>query len=85
MEMRCWFDGVNIEEVGPDYLNGFRSNPVEMMEHGNRVYAVTGTGWIGFIVGGIVSTLEDNGDPLGPSGLTGDLSDGHVRLLGGKQ
>ena len=69
MEIRTWFDGVVIEEVNRDYLNGFRSNPVDMIEPGIKVYSVSGTGWQGFVVGGLLSVREDKGEYMAPSGL----------------
>ena len=69
MEMRCWFDGVSIAEVDREFLVGFRSNPVEMIEPGNKVYAINGLGWQGYVLGGIVQTIEDERDPRDPSGL----------------
>jgi hypothetical protein len=81
MEIRCWFTGFEIEEVDDDYLTGFRSNPIDMVEpgyplqgskgfvSGNKVYALRGTGWQGFVVGGILLVHEDQGDLMGPSAL----------------
>jgi hypothetical protein len=69
MEMRCWSDGITIEEVGPEFLAGFRSNPAEMIERGMKVYSVSGSDWQGFVLGGIVTTQEGEGDPVGPSSL----------------
>lgn len=69
MEIRTWFDGIQIDQVGADYLRAFQSKPEEMMEKGNRIYSLTSTNWRGFIVGGIISTLEDEGDYMTPSGL----------------
>lgn len=54
-EIRMWFKGIKIEEVEPAFLDNQRSKPVELVEHGNRVYALSSCGWNGFIVGGIVS------------------------------
>src|SRR5262249_5317339 len=48
MEIRSWFDGLEITEVDRGYLRDFRSNPDEMMEPGLRVYALTGNTWKGF-------------------------------------
>jgi len=61
LEIRCWFDGLTIEEVGVDFLQGVRSNPAPLIERGNKVYALKSTGWVGFVVGGIVSFHEDQG------------------------
>jgi hypothetical protein len=69
MEIRCWFSGMRIEEVGPEYLDRYGSKPAELIEPGNRVYALFGTDWSGFVVGGIVSVHEDTGDDTGPSPL----------------
>ena len=74
MEIRTWFDGLKIEEANRKYLEGRPSKPVEMIEPGNRIYALTGTGWEGFIVGGIVSVREDDGEYMDPSALTGSMS-----------
>jgi hypothetical protein len=71
MEIRAWFDGVQIDEVGPEYLQGFRSNPAKMIEPGNRIYSLRGADWEGFVVGGIISSLEDDGNINDPSGLLG--------------
>src|SRR5664279_1848194 len=49
MEIRSWFDGLEITRVDQDYLHGFRSNPIELMEAGLSVYALSGKGWQGFI------------------------------------
>jgi hypothetical protein len=44
MEIRAWFDGVEITEAPPDILKGFASNPTIMLEPGNKVYRLKGTG-----------------------------------------
>jgi hypothetical protein len=72
IEIRSWFEGLEIREVDREYLREFRSNPLEMIEPGNRVYALSGKGWQGFIVGGTVSVQEDKGDYMAPSGLLRD-------------
>jgi len=69
MEIRSWFHGVEIVEVSPEFLLGFDSNSIEMVEPGNRVYALNGRGWQGFIVGGIVTVAEDQGEFTAPSRL----------------
>jgi hypothetical protein len=69
MEIRSWFDGITIEQVDSSFLAGYSSRPAEMMEHGNRVYALKGRGWSGFIVGGIVSYNEDDKMMTEPSAL----------------
>ena len=72
MEVRAWSDGLQIEEAGVDYLQGFRSNPAEMIEAGNKVYSVRGAGWEGFVVGGIISYVEDEKNFSEPSRLLGE-------------
>jgi hypothetical protein len=69
LEIRAWFKGIRIEEVDATYLEGQNSKPEEMIEHGNVVYALTSSGWRGFIVGGIVRFHEDDGDLSGPSAI----------------
>jgi len=69
MELRSWFEGVTIEEVDPTFLRDFHSNPAQMIEPGNKVYSIKGREWLGFIVGGIVSVREDDGEFFAPSGL----------------
>jgi hypothetical protein len=69
MELRSWFEGVTIEEVDATFLRGFRSNPAQMIEPGNKVYFIKGRDWLGFIVGGIVSVREDDGEFFAPSSL----------------
>jgi hypothetical protein len=69
MELRSWFEGLVIEEVDAIFLQGVRSNPIELIEKGNKVYSLRGNRWSGFIVGGIVSFKEDDGEYMTPSGL----------------
>jgi len=71
MEIRSWFEGFEIAEEDREYLREFRSNPIEMIEPGNRVYALRGRGWQGFIVGGILLAQEDNGEYMDRSPLLG--------------
>src|SRR6267142_1236814 len=54
LEIRCWFEGLRIEEADIKFLRGTRSNPVALIEDGNKVYALNSSGWTGFVVGGIV-------------------------------
>jgi hypothetical protein len=73
MEIRAWFKGIRIEEVDdPQFLDGQRSKPAEMIEPGNKVYALVSAGWQGFIVGGIVRFKEDDGEFFGQSALVSD-------------
>jgi hypothetical protein len=69
MEIRSWFEGFEITEVDRDYLRNFRSNPIEMMQIGLSVYALSGKGWQGFIVGGNLCVHEDEADFTAPSAL----------------
>ena len=62
LEIRCWFEGLVIEEAGLDFLTDKRSNPGQMIEPGNQIYALKSHGWTGFIVGGILRTHEDQGE-----------------------
>jgi hypothetical protein len=73
MEMRVWFKGIAIEEVDDlKFLADQRSRPAEMIEPGNKTYALISDGWRGFIVGGIVQFKEDDGELFGPSALAPD-------------
>jgi len=70
IEIRTWFKGIRIEEVDdPRFLDGQASKPEEMIEPGNRIYALTSSAWKGFIVAGIVTFTEDGGELFGPSSL----------------
>ena len=69
MEIRAWFEGVKIEEVGPEFLQPRSSNPAEMIEPGNKVYSLSGVGWSGFVVAGIMQLKEDEEEFLAPSAL----------------
>ena len=69
MELRCWFDGVQVRERDREYLDSFRSKPTEMLEPGNKTYSVHSSGWDGFIVGGQFSSHEDDGDRMTESAL----------------
>lgn len=69
MELRSWFEGVRIEEVNASFLQGQNSKPEQMVERGNKIYAIHGADWSGFIVGGIVSIKEDGGEFNDPSEL----------------
>jgi hypothetical protein len=59
IELRAWTDGLTIEEVAPETIADMPSRPTALIEPGNRVYALRGGGWEGFVVGGIVRTAED--------------------------
>jgi hypothetical protein len=73
MEVRVWFKGITIEEVDDlNFLEDQRSRPAEMIEPGNKAYALISHGWRGFIVGGIVRFKEDDGELFGPSALVPD-------------
>jgi len=69
MEIRAWFDGIEIYESSPDILTRFPSNPGKMLEIGNKVYGLKGSGWSGYIVGGIFRTHEDDREMSEPSPL----------------
>jgi hypothetical protein len=69
LEIRSWFEGIEISQVDRNYLRDFPSNPIEMMEIGLQVYALTGRGWNGFVVGGNLYLHEDDADFMAPSSL----------------
>jgi hypothetical protein len=69
LEVRCWFDGLTIEETDVDFLKDFHSNPAQMIEPGNKIYLLKSRDWFGFIVGGIMRTHEDDGEPFEASKL----------------
>ena len=73
MELRSWFEGIEIvEEENAAFLATRPSRPVPMFDKEIRFYRLKGNGWEGFVVGGIVSYLEDDGDFFDPSGLIED-------------
>ena len=67
MEIRSWSEGFEIALVDQAYLRDFRSCPAEMMEPGLNVYAISGKGWQGFILGGKLFVHEDEADFMAPS------------------
>jgi hypothetical protein len=67
MEIRSWSEGFEIALVDQAYLRDFRSCPAEMMEPGLNVYAISGKGWQGFILGGKLCVHEDEADFMAPS------------------
>jgi hypothetical protein len=69
VEIRMWFTGIRIVDSDMEVLNNVRSNPSNLIEPGNRVYSLVGDGWQGFILGGIVSVSEDDGESAGASSL----------------
>lgn len=71
MEIRSWFEGFELKEEDREYLREFRSNPIAMIEPENRIYALRGRAWQGFIVGGILLTQEDDGEFMDRSPLLG--------------
>ena len=74
MEIRCWLDGIMIEEVDVHYLAEFSSKPDQMIEPGNKVYAIIGGGWRGYVLGGLAFTGEDDGEYGAPSGKLAPLN-----------
>jgi hypothetical protein len=69
MEIRCWFDGIAIEETDKSFLANYPSRPLDLLEHGNRIFVLKGKGWTGFILGGVVSYNEDDKIATAPSAL----------------
>lgn len=71
MELRVWTDGLLIEEVEAAHVANMRSRPTALLEPGNRVYALKGDGWEGYVVGGVLSTAEDDKEIGESSSLIG--------------
>jgi hypothetical protein len=69
LELRVWTEGLSIAEVDPSNIADAPSRPGVLIESGNRVYALGGDGWTGFIVGGIMRTAEDEGEAWDESPL----------------
>lgn len=69
MEIRCWTEGLYIEEISAERLDGFASNPRQMLEPGVRAYSVRGQDWHGFVLGGVLNSAEDEGSYWDPSTL----------------
>jgi hypothetical protein len=82
MEIRSWFDGVEIAPVDQDYLRDFRSHPAEIMQPGLNAYAISSKGWQGFIIGGGLLVHEDEADFMAPGAFaaaeTARPTDGEV-------
>lgn len=74
LEIRSWFEGIEIIEVEPSFLNGFPSRPIDMLDVGLKVYALLGTGWRGFVVGGGLFFHEDDAGFMEPSALLPEIS-----------
>jgi hypothetical protein len=70
MEIRSWFDSVEIVLTGQEYLRDFRSHPAEMMEPGLNAYSISSKGWQGFIVGGSLCVHEDEADFMAPGAFS---------------
>jgi hypothetical protein len=47
MEIRSWFEGLELKEVDREYLRDFRSNLIEILDVGMKAYALLGKGWRG--------------------------------------
>jgi len=69
LEIRAWFEGFEFAEGDISNLVGFRSNPVQMFEPGNKIYILRGLAWEGFILGGILFIHEDSEEFTAPSAL----------------
>jgi hypothetical protein len=78
MEIRSWFDGVEIALADQDYLRDFRSRPAEIMEPGLNAYAISSKGWQGFIVGGSLWLHEDEADFMAPGAFAADSVENDV-------
>lgn len=69
LELRVWTQGFTVREVDADFLASAASKPAALAEPGNQFYAVTGEGWNGFIIGGLMTSMEDEGEVDAPSPL----------------
>jgi len=69
VELRFWTEGLFIEEMDPKFIESRASNPLGLMERGNKAYAISGADWSGFIVGGIMLAHEDDKEFSDPSAL----------------
>ena len=75
MELRSWFEGIEIvEEENSSFLGSRPSRPIPMFDKEIRFYRLKGSGWEGFVVGGLVSYFEDDGEFFDPSGLIEDTA-----------
>lgn len=69
LECRTSFADLVIEEVEAAFLDGVRSKARESIEPGHKVYSLRSGNWVGFVVGGIVSHSEDDGEFFAASRL----------------
>ena len=69
MEIRGYFEGIEIREESRCVLEKFASNPSRLYEDGLKVYQLRGRDWNGYILAGIMQTHEDQCDALEPSAL----------------
>jgi hypothetical protein len=69
IECRSDFSDLVVEEVNAEFLNDVRSKAREVIEPGHKVYSLKSGNWIGFVVGGIVSHHEDDGEFFASSSL----------------
>jgi hypothetical protein len=51
------------------FLANYPSQPLDLMEHGNRIFVLKGKGWTGFILGDVISYHEDDEIATAPSAL----------------
>ena len=72
LEIRAWFEGFEVAEGSISNLVGFRSNPDQVFEPGNKIYILRGQSWEGFILGGTLFIHEDNEEFTAPSALIKD-------------
>jgi hypothetical protein len=79
IELRVWTESLFIEEVEAGSIADALSRPIALVEPGNRVYALGGDDWKGFVVGGIVMTAEDDKDMWEPSSLISQIDGAGVR------
>jgi len=73
MDARVWTDTLKIEDTDREFVDGYPSNPAEMIEFGVHVFRISGLGWEGYVVADErVSYKEGNSAPKTPTGLLGE-------------
>jgi len=70
LETRASLNELLVKEIGPaESSKTFSSKPSEVMEKGHKLYILKCKDWTGFVVGGVVSYHEDNGEFFEKSAL----------------
>jgi hypothetical protein len=68
-ELRFWSSGLSVQESSFDNIASAACNPLGMNEPGLRVYSLHGEGWSGFVVAGVHSSMEYDGEVSATSPL----------------